>query len=115
MTELSASAEEMSMVSEELKDVNLGLDAGELECITILKTGEIPDLKLCLRDHAPIKVISVLGLEDRAISVQEVLIDCGILRPKKKVYYENSKKRFRVFVMEGKMLAVEKAREKGSE
>ncbi len=30
ITELSASTEEMSMVSEELKDANLGLDAGEL-------------------------------------------------------------------------------------
>ncbi len=50
----------------------------------------------------------MLGLENRAISVQEVLIDCGILRPKKKIDYENSKKRFRTFVIEGKMLAFEK-------
>lgn len=108
IVELSASPQEMSSVLDKLRESKLdGLESGELECITIAYTNQIPELKLCIIDHAAIKAVSYLGLESKTLSLQEVLITCGMLRRKEQIPYTCSKKRFDKYVTEGKFSLLE--------
>ena len=110
ITEVSALAEEISEVIQKLKKPKLdGIDPGELECIAIIKEDKVPGLRFGVKDHLPIKAIAYLGLDNKAISLEEVLKKCGILRQKKRMDYPYTKKRFKQFITEGKFLAIEKS------
>ena len=98
---ISASALETAELLAKLKVKNLdGLDAGELECVTIMKSEIGSDLLFCIKDHAAIKAVAYLDLDDRAISIEKVYSGCGIST--KKVTWENSEKRFKKLITEGK-------------
>jgi len=108
ITELSASPQEMSLILNKLKRPKLdGLESGELECITIIDNNKIPELKLCIIDHAAVKAVSYLGFEDKSLSLQDVLIACGMLRHKRQILYACTSKRFNRYVTEGKLSLIE--------
>ena len=105
VTKLSGSLQEIPDILSKLKEKGLdGIDAGELECVAIIKSNVVPDLILCVRDNAAIKAISYLELDDKVLSAENVLTKCGI--PKKKISAENSEKRFKAFIREGKFFLI---------
>lgn len=107
ITELSVSLEEIAAVLEKLKEPKLdGLDAGELEGLTITGSNKVPDLRFCLIDHAAIKAVPYLGLEERVISFEQALVERGIVRPRTKIPYEYTKERFEKFMLEGKFYVI---------
>lgn len=106
VTKISGSLQTISEILTKLKKKGLdGIDAGELECVAIIADDDVPNLMLCVRDHAAIKVISYLELDDKVFSAESVLIKCGF--SKKRVSFENSEKRFKSFVRDAKFLLIE--------
>lgn len=107
ITELSVSLEEIAAVLQSLKEPGLdGIHDGELESITITGSNKMPGLKFCLIDQAAIKAVSYLGLEERAISLEQALADRGIIRPKANIPPEYTKERFEKFIAEGKFYVI---------
>jgi len=66
---LSATAEELANIFSLLPPELNGIDAGESECLAIIHANKTSNLTLCLKDGLPIKAISYLGLEDKAVSL----------------------------------------------
>lgn len=106
--EESVTAEEQADVEKRLKIVSLdGLDAGELESITIVAKDKLPDLKICLVEITGTKAAAFLGLGSKMLSVEEVLINSGILKRGKPIKYRHSDKKLRDLITEGKFLAID--------
>lgn len=107
---VSVSAEEISDVYNRLKDYRIsGCGPGETECISIIKTNKYPTMFICLKDMVAIKALAYLGLNEKAISVEEVLIHSGIRNVKQKGY-QYSKKKFKSLIAEGLLIAMENKR-----
>jgi hypothetical protein len=110
MVQVSASPQELTKIISDLDKADLvsgKLDAGELECIAIMDTNRMSGLTFCAIDAAAIKAVSYLGLDDRALSVEEVLKNCGIIKVKDALPPKYSKARFQKIVTEGRFLAIE--------
>jgi hypothetical protein len=104
ITEISVSLEEIAEVLKRLSvepKLSGTLHDGELEGLTITGSGKVPGLKFCLIDQAAIKAVPYLGLEERVISLEQALLDRGIIRPTAKIPTEYTKKRFEKFMLDG--------------
>jgi hypothetical protein len=104
ITEISVSLEEIAAVLNKLSEepqLDGSIHDGELEGLTITGSGKAPGLKFCLIDHAAIKAVPYLGLEEKVISLEQALVDRGIIRPKTKIPAEYTKERFEKFMLEG--------------
>ncbi|TKJ33376.1 hypothetical protein CEE39_03915 [bacterium (candidate division B38) B3_B38] len=56
------------------------LHIGELEAITFLMRQEISDIKFCSGDFGAIRAMVILDIGELAISLEEALKQCGLLR-----------------------------------
>lgn len=109
ITEISVSPEEIFEVLNKLSaepKLHNTLHDGEIECLTITGSNKVPGLKFCLIDHAAIKAVPYLGLEEKVISLEQALSDRGIIRPKAKIPSEYTKERFERFMTEGKFYVI---------
>jgi hypothetical protein len=92
----------LQMVQEGAKKAILSIDPGETTLIACLLQGR-EDTTLCLFDEAAIKLISYMGLEKKAISLEKALRNAGHhikLNPK------YSESRFSRLIKKGKELRV---------
>lgn len=106
--EVGSSVEEQAFILKKLEKPQLSEDLGpgELECITILHEEKIEEIILGIKDGLAIKALSFLDLDEKAICLEEILLNCGILRKKQKVRNEYSLDRFRRLVRDGKFLQI---------
>lgn len=74
-----------------------GLDSGELESLAIIVDSQ--DLRFCTVDKGPIITLSMMKLDNRGISLEELICNCGIRR---KLEYKHTKKYFGKYITEGK-------------
>lgn len=56
------------------------IDPGEREALALLKNPKFKDFYFCTGDALPIQLLSVLGLSDRGISVEKLLLDIGMTK-----------------------------------
>jgi len=108
ITELSGSMEVLADVLVELKKGNLekSIDPGETESITIIYENQLADLLLCIRERAAIIAVSYLGLKEKAISIEQVLVDNKIISKSNILHSVNTKARFDAISIEGAFLRV---------
>jgi hypothetical protein len=107
ITELSASAEQVSDILCKLRAVKLdGLDPGELESVAIMESGSVPDLNFCLIDTVAAKAMTFLKLDDKMICVEEMLRNCGMLQKSKILPLKYTKKRLQNIITDGKLLTI---------
>jgi hypothetical protein len=95
--------ENLKKVQREAKEARLGIDPGESASIVSLIQTE--KLIFCTCDHAAIKLVSYMELEQRAISVEKALRSAGYYE--KTLYPRHLEKNFRNCVKEGKILRVQ--------
>jgi hypothetical protein len=95
--------ESLKMVQREAKEARLGIDPGESASIASLIQNE--DLIFCTCDHAAIKLVSYMELEQRAMSVEKALRSTGYYE--KNLYPRHFEKTFKSAVREGKMLRIQ--------
>ncbi len=111
VTVVSVDIQEQTRIFEQLRNDNVdGIDPGELEALCYMLITS--DIRIALKDHAAIRAAAFLSITDRALSVEQVLKEVGILRVKDQVSYELSEERFRKFKTEGAFLAVEAQKKK---
>ena len=92
--EVEATPEEQAILLDRLREDNLdSLDAGELECIAILFIDRIPDIQFCVKDTLAIRALVALDLHEKALSLEEILRNAGVLRRKDRIAREFSKKK----------------------
>lgn len=100
---VSALPQELKTIIDKLKPSKINLDPCELESMAIIDGNKIEGLKFCVIDKAAIMALSYLGLDDKAISCEDVLINCGILQRGKTLPHQDfAKKRFDYWVTQGK-------------
>lgn len=105
--EISASAQDLKILTDKLRLSKIGLDPGELESIAIIAENKLEGLKICVIDKSAIMALSYLELDGKAISAEEVLINGGMLqRGKESPHPEFSKKRFDYWVTQGKLILI---------
>lgn len=102
LVEVSATISEMKGLQNKF-DLALGpkLGLGELECLAILERQK--DLKFCTLDKAAINALALLDLEDRGISLENALTECGLQRNLPDKY---SDKRFKRCVKQGQQMRI---------
>lgn len=102
ITELSADVKDQAgIIAKFNKQYDPELDAGELESIAIIVNSKDKDLKFCTCDGAAIRAVSMLQLDDRAVSLEAAIKQSGM--KVKDVEYEHSEKRFKKILTEGKL------------
>lgn len=84
-----------------------GLDAGELESITIISEDLVPDLKFCLKERLATKVMACLNKSCQAISIEEALRSSGILGKREQIDRRYSDGRVKAVLLEGAFQQVE--------
>jgi len=94
--------ETLKMVQQEAKEARLGVDPGEIESISYLKSTE--DITFCSCDKAAIKLIAFMQLEDRSASLENALRQTGYQRP---LYQRHLEKSFREGINDGKTLRIQ--------
>lgn len=87
------SAEDIKIIQDKLDPISgPDIHEGELEAIAFLMMHEIEDKKFCICDKAVFRALIALGIEEVAISLEEVLKQCGLGR---QLIYQFSYKRFK--------------------
>lgn len=87
--ELAATAEDLSKLYEIFDRLFIeGLGKGEFEALALLNAGRAKDSYFCTGDKAPIYAIAMLGMADRAISMEKLLKSCGIQKTLKVQFTE---------------------------
>jgi len=106
---LEGPPEKQSELLQQLRKYNLHtcLNAGELESITIIYCEVVPELKFCVRERPAMKVMACLDMREQAVSVEQVLRDCGILKRKENIPGIYSQIRFERIFLEGTFIQVE--------
>lgn len=105
--EISASTQDLKILTDKLKPSKIGLDPGELESIAVIAENKLEGLKICVIDKSAIMTLSYLDLDGKAISAEEVLINGGMLSRGKEPPNPNfSKKRFDYWVTQGKLISI---------
>lgn len=56
------------------------IDPGEREALALLKNPKFKEYYFCTGDALPIRLLSVLGLSDRGVSVEKLLRDIGMTK-----------------------------------
>ena len=96
--------ESLREVQREAKEARLGIDPGESTSIAyLIQTGE--EITFCTCDHAAIKLISYVGLEQNTISLEKALRNAGY--HEKNLYPRHLEKTFKAAVKEGKTLRIQ--------
>lgn len=97
--ELSATAADLEKIVSNLPSFRKdSIDAGELESLAVLDNH--PELTFCTCDAATIRVLSILDLSDRAISVEKLLNMSGLTA--KSLYDKHREKYFRNNLQSGR-------------
>ncbi len=105
--EISASAQDLKVLTDKLRPSKIGLDPGELESIAVIAYNKLQGLKICVIDKSAIMALAYLDLDEKAISAEEVLINGGMLSRGKEPPNPNfSKKRFDYWVTQGKLISI---------
>lgn len=105
--EISASTQDLKILTDKLRPSRIGLDPGELESIAVIAENKLEGLKICVIDKSAIMALSYLDLDGKAISAEEVLINGGMLsRGKEPPHPDFSKKRFDYWVTQGKLILI---------
>lgn len=105
--EISASTQDLKILTDKLRPSRIGLDPGELESIAVIAENKLESLKICVIDKSAIMALSYLDLDGKAISAEEVLINGGMLsRGKEPPHPDFSKKRFDYWVTQGKLILI---------
>jgi hypothetical protein len=99
----NADLESLRKVQREAKEARLGIDPGETTSIAYLIQTE--EITLCSCDHAAIKLISYMGLEQKSISLEKALKTSGY--HEKKLYPRHLDKTFKAAINEGKTLRIQ--------
>jgi hypothetical protein len=86
---------EIKIVQDKLDSLNgFNIQIGELEAIAYLVKGEKPDIKFCTADEAAIKNLVLLGMKNKAISLEKALKQCGLGREFKDHFSEKCLKKW---------------------
>lgn len=87
---------------------------GEREALSFIYFHNDETFRIALKDHAAIRAAVVLDIIDKAMSVESMLKEAGVLRQKFQLPYELTEKRFSKFKTEGAFLSLdaEKSRQK---
>jgi len=81
IVELEATQDELALPSQILAPSTLEeLDAGELEALSLMLSRRDLDCYFCSGDGAAIRAIAMLGLSERAISMEKVLRSVGLTK-----------------------------------
>jgi len=96
--------ENLREVHREAKEARLGIDPGESTSMAyLIQTGE--EITFCTCDHAAIKLISYMGLEQKTISLEKALRNAGY--HEKNLYPRHLEKTFKAAIKKGKTLRVQ--------
>jgi len=96
--------ENLKKVQREAREARLGIDSGESTSIAYLIQTE-EEITFCSCDHAAIKLISYMELDQKSISLEKTLRDMGY--HKKNLYPRHYEKTFKAAVKEGKTLRIQ--------
>ncbi len=111
LKEISADVLQLKVLVDRLPRDKIELHDGELESLAVVYHNLIEGMNICLIDRAAIIGMAYLEIEAKGRSVEEVLLNCGLSGKWKKLAVDAcSKKRFRHWVTQGKMLLVEEER-----
>jgi len=58
-----------------------GIDAGELEALTLVKEDKVQDAFFCTGDAAGIKALAMIGHSESGISMERLLLQLGLKKP----------------------------------
>ena len=90
-------------VYSEAREARLAIDNGEATSIAFMIQEE-EDIKFCACDGAAITLLSFMGLEQKAVSLEKVLRESGHHR---KLYPRHLDSKFKDYVKQGKVLSVQ--------
>ncbi|MBF0388254.1 MAG: hypothetical protein HQL20_10480 [Candidatus Omnitrophica bacterium] len=79
---------------------------GEREALSYMYFHKDEAVRIVLKDHAAIRAAVVLGIIDRAMSVEAMLKESGVLRQTGELSYRLTEKRFAKFRTEGAFLSL---------
>lgn len=103
----------ISSIVSEMDTFGIRLDDGELESIAIIKGGQYPDLKFCSSDKAAITALSILGIDDKGISLEQAFINCGMRNIPRLLEPKHLHEYFNKHIRAGKVLLIQNSRFKG--
>ncbi len=93
----------LGKVSSEAREAMLTVDPGEATSIAYLLQNE-DDMSFCTCDHAAIKLVSYMELENKSVSLETAL---RIASQHKKLYPRHLDKTFKKCISEGKALRIQ--------
>jgi len=111
LKEIGADSLQLKDLVDRLPRDKIELHDGELESLAIVYHNLVKGMNVCLIDRAAIIGMAYLEIDDKGMSVEEVLVNCGLSGKWKKLADDaHSKKRFGHWVTQGKMILLEAGR-----
>jgi len=93
--ELAGTMQELSSIEQAFDFVTLGdLDDGEKEALALLHSGSAGESFFCSGDKAALRCLAMLGLSEKAISLETLLGSMGFPKPLRRQFTEEYMQRY---------------------